>query len=97
MSKSIMSIMQNQKHKDHIIIDYDYKEYICNIHGEKYSYYCKECNMNLCDLCEHNNKHEIIHLKKIVFDKNKILETNSKLKDKIDILKSRIKEMIRKS
>ena len=94
--KVLCPLCQNQKHKDHIIIDYDYKEYICNFHGEKYSYYCKECNMNLCDLCEHNNKHEIIHLKKIVYNKNKILETNSKLKDKIDILKTRIKEMIRK-
>ena len=94
--KDLCPLCQNQKHKDHTIINYDYKAYFCNLHGEKFNFYCKECNMNLCDLCEHNNKHELIHLKQLVIDKNKILETNAKLRFKIDTLKMKVNKIIQK-
>jgi len=82
--KDLCPLCQIQKHKNHTVINYDYKAYFCDLHGEKFTFYCKVCNKNLCDLCEHNNKHELIHLKQLVIDKNKILETNTKLRFKID-------------
>ena len=60
--------------QNHLIIDYNLKDYICYIHGEKYISYCNEYKKNLCDLCglEHDNNHtflyhrEIIKIKKII-------------------------------
>ena len=93
-SKSICPICQYKNHKDHITIDYDSKKYFCNLHGEKYNLYCKDCNMNLCDICNHDESHEIILLKTLMKDKKEILEINEKLKEKIDLLKNEINEII---
>jgi len=44
------------------------KNYLCQIHGERYMSYCEACNENLCDLCEeyHNESHNLIYLNKIM-------------------------------
>lgn len=42
-----------KKHNEnHNIINYDKKNYKCEVHNERYSSYCKTCNKNLCILCE---------------------------------------------
>ena len=58
--------------KDHILIDYELKNYFCNIHGKNYISYCKKCNMNLCLLCEidHTN-HNYNSLTKLITNKKK--------------------------
>ena len=50
--------------------------------------------MNLCDICNHDESHEIILLKTLMKDKKEILEINEKLKEKIDLLKNEINEII---
>ena len=48
---------------DHLIIDYELKNYLCNKHGEKYISYCKDCYKNLCDICLSEHKdHELTFL-----------------------------------
>ena len=94
--KNICLLCQNQNHKEHIVIDYDNKNYFCEFHGEKYNYFCKECNINLCNMCEHDNKHELIYFKKIIRNKNELIETNKILKENIDKLKKDINEIIMK-
>ena len=72
--------------KDHIIIDYDLKNYICKLHGERYTSYCEECEKNICDICEldHNNNHNLIYHRDIL--KNKDNNNINELKIKIDKL-----------
>ena len=79
--------------KSHNIINYDLQFYICDIHNEKYSSYCKKCNKNICAYCgnEHNN-HEIT-LYKIEGKDKKINELNE-LKNKIDKLNKDIENII---
>ena len=36
---------------EHNIIEYELKNYICDIHNEKYIAYCKECKNNKCNEC----------------------------------------------
>ena len=81
--------------KSHNIINYDLKNYICDIHNEKYISYCKNCNKNICIYCsnEHNN-HEV-NLYKIENKDNKIKELEE-LRSKIDNLNEDIKEIINK-
>ena len=59
--KNICPLCESIHDKNHKIIDYDKKNYICINHNEKYISYCNKCKINLCSKCEleHNN-HEII-------------------------------------
>ena len=77
--------------KEHIIIDYELKNYICNVHGEKYIFYSKKNDKNLCDLCipEIDENEEYIYLNKLL--KNKEMDINE-LRIKIDDLKKEINE-----
>ena len=38
--------------KNHNIINYNIKDYICFEHNEAYKYYCSECKKNICSKCE---------------------------------------------
>ena len=85
MCKIDLCPMCKSKHnKNHKIISYNDKEYICNIHNEKYNSYCKECKKNICMKCEreHNN-HERINYGDILPKENNIKE----LKEYIKIIK----------
>ena len=54
-------ICKSKNNKNHKIINYNDKEYICNLHNEKYNSYCKECKKNICMICENNHsEHELI-------------------------------------
>ena len=47
--------------KNHKIINYDQKNYICNIHNKEYNSYCKTCKIDICEFCKiGHKKHEII-------------------------------------
>ena len=48
---------------NHNIINYDYKNYICDVHYDNYIKYCKECNKNICLKCskKHQNHNNIFY------------------------------------
>ena len=55
----LCKLIHNNKH---IIIDYNKKNYICNLHNYSYILYCNKCKLNLCIKCEMNHKnHEKIY------------------------------------
>jgi len=92
---NICPICKSKHNENHILIDYDSKNYIYNVHGEKYISYCKECNANLCDICEieHNKNHNYSSLSRLItHKKNNINE----LRIKIDDLKKEINDIISK-
>ena len=81
--------------KEHIMIDYELKNYICKTHGESYTSYCKLCNINLCRKCElkHAKNHKLINFKDILKNKNTNKYLNE-VRTKIDKLKNDIKYIV---
>ena len=79
--------------KNHIIIEYDKKNIICNIHNDFYVKYCKDCNRNICYKCknEHRN-HNKIDYEDLIENEN----NNKELKEYIDKLDNIIDDIIGK-
>jgi hypothetical protein len=84
--------------KEHIKIDFDDKNYKCDIHKDNYISYCDECNKNLCMLCqnEHDPGHNIIEYRKVIEDKEKIKKDLEEFKKNIDEFDDEIKKIIEK-
>ena len=75
-------------HKDHIVIDYKLKNYLCNKHGEKYISYCKDCYKNLCDICLAAHKEHNLALLIEKITKKDLLNNLKELKIKLNNFKS---------
>ena len=41
-------LCKNNHNKEHSLINYDLRNYICNKHNNMYIAYCKTCNLNIC-------------------------------------------------
>jgi len=59
---NLCPLCKSNHNKAHTIINYDNKNYICEIHNMDYIRYCKSCKLNICMICfkEHKN-HSIIN------------------------------------
>ena len=92
--KNICVECQINHDKNHKIIDYENKNYICYNHYEGYTRYCEDCKMNLCKNCEvdHNNHNTI----NIMPDLDKIENNIKELKENIDIFNNNIEKIINK-
>ena len=88
-------ICKQNHDKAHIIIDYELKNYLCNIHGEKYTSYCSQSLKNLCNLCKlkHDKSHYFINHRDIIKDNQDNIDD---LKVRIDELKKEVNYMIEK-
>ena len=69
-NKNICLLCREKHNKEHIIIDYENKNYICNKHNESYILYCEDCKKNLCMQCqiEHIKNHILILYTNIIPD-----------------------------
>ena len=85
-----------EKHdKNHNIINYEEKNYICSKHNEKYSKYCTDCKINICILCkkEHLNHHSI-YLEEIIQDQEELKPKINELKENINKFQEDINKII---
>lgn len=84
--------------KNHLIIDYELKNFICNIHNERYISFCKDCHQNLCDLCEiaHTKNHVFIYHKDIIKNEDEIKNNLNNLKINVEKFKNEIYSIINK-
>ncbi len=83
--------------KNHIIINYDKRNYECEEHSKSYKSYCKDCKKSLCRICEKNHeKHNILNYKRIISEKDDLTAFLKNLKEKNNKLKNQIKDMIEK-
>ena len=84
--------------KNHIIINYDKRNYECEEHSKSYKSYCKDCKKSLCRICEEKNheKHNILNYKRIISEKDDLTAFLKNLKEKNNKLKNQIKDMIEK-
>ena len=83
--------------KNHNIINYDDKNYICEEHNDKYIAYCKDCKQNICIFCEQNHKNDnIINFGQLIPNIANINNYLKQLKLQKNILTNEIKEIINK-
>ena len=93
-------LCKSKHDKNHLIINYEDKNYICKKHNETFIKYCETCKEDICILCqsEHFN-HNIFDFTKILINKDELLKSSEALKDVIDKFKYKtdiIKETINK-
>jgi len=80
--KNVCTLSESIHDKDHNIIKYEQKEYICEKHNEIHIKYCNTCKINICLSCyDDHNKHEIISYENINPNIDKIKNEIIKLKD----------------
>ena len=75
--------------KNHMINNYDLKDFICKKHNDKYIKFCKNCNLNICLFCQSEHKQHII------IDFGDIIKNNDKL-EQIKIKINKINNFIEK-
>ena len=87
-----------QKHdKKHKIIDYNMKNYFCNIHNDSLISYCKDCKTNLCMVCEIEHKtHNIILYRNIFPNEAQIKQQIEEFRKKVDEFKKIVQNIITK-
>ena len=93
-NNNICPLCKPSHDKNHIIINYDEKYYVCNEHNEKYMLYCEDCNKNLCTLCDGHKNHNRIFFVDVLPKKEEIIEKLKHLKSTIDEFNSEIKVLI---
>ena len=66
---NLCPLCKSKHSNNHKIINYDNKNYICEIHNKEYNKYGKDCKLSICILCfkEHKN-HSIINYEDIVIN-----------------------------
>ena len=70
--KDLCPLCSSNHNKNHKVINYDDKNYICEQHNKSYISYCEDCKENICIYCEQNhNEHNIIAYGKLIPDINK--------------------------
>ena len=90
-NKNLCPLCKSIHEQNHMIINYDDKNYICKKHNDIFIKYCETCNNDLCMICEkEHDKHTIIDFKKIIISKDDLLKINNELNQVIDKFKYRI-------
>ena len=93
---NICPLCKSNHNNNHKIINYNNKNYICEIHNKDYNKYCKECKINICMICfkEHKN-HLIIDYGDIIISNEDNKKEKDKLKEYINKLNNNIDEIIK--
>ena len=94
--KNLCPLCKSSHQKDHNIIKYNKKNFICLEHGENFTSYCKACKKNLCIACEvKHSDNDTMSLGKLFPNKKELDKRISELSESINILKEDIKSIIR--
>ena len=96
---NICPLCVDKHEKNHKIINYDDKNYICYKHNKIYNSYCDTCKNNICLFCEKehkDNKHKIINYIELLPNINKVNDNIKEIKNKIDIFNNIIDDIIKK-
>ena len=95
---NICQICKNNHDKNHKIIDYDDKNYICQKHNEPFIEYCSTHKKDMCMLCQTEHEGDkIIEFKNMLIKKEEMLKSMTDLNElianfkfKINIIKEQI-------
>ena len=90
-------LCKNNHNKEHKIINYDLKNYICNKHNEPFISYCNQCKINICMKCQKDHiKHNMILYGEILPDENELKKRMKELRIVINKFNDNINEIINK-
>ena len=90
-------LCKNNHNKEHDIINYDLKNYICNKHNESFIAYCNKCKINICMKCQKDHiKHNMILYGEILPDENELKNRMKELRKEINKFNNNINEIINK-
>ena len=92
-NKNICKTCKDQHDKNHIIINYNDKNCLCDKHiEEKFIYHCKTCKKDICIICKsEHEQHDLIDFNSIIIKDDDILKTMNDLSDTIEKFKNKIK------
>ena len=91
------SIHDKSHDKNHSIINYDNKNYVCNKHYKNLIQYCIDCNKDMCLSCSNEHKnHKIVLYKDELIDIKNLRNKMNEFKNDIDKLKINIEKIINK-
>ena len=92
---NICVLCRENHNKNHSIIGYEQKNYLCQNHNDLYYKYCYNCKLNICMLCnQSHSNHKLESFENIISDlDNKRIELD-KLKKEIDIFNNNVKKII---
>ena len=100
--KSLCPLCQNIHNKEHHLIDYEEKNFICKKHYESYISYCKNCKSDICVSClKEHHEHNIINygdilpdIKVLEEELNQFKKIMMDYKDYINGIISKLKELL---
>jgi hypothetical protein len=81
--KYLCPLCSSNHNKNHKVINYDDKNYICEQHNKIFMAYCEDCKKNICMYCEQkHNEHNIINYGKLIVEKSKMNDLLNQFLDK---------------
>ena len=81
----------------HKVINYENRNYICEIHNESYISYCNNCKSNICMKCERQHlKHEIISYGSILPEKDELIKRLDNYRNIVSTFNNNINQIIYK-
>ena len=90
-NKNICPLCKSIHNKNHIIINYDDKNYICKLHNDSFTKYCNTCNKDICIICENeHDNHNTIDFRKLLINKNDLIKSKDDLNNIINKYKYKI-------
>ena len=93
-NKNICPLCKTYHDKEHKLINYEDKYYICNMHDENYTSYCEECKINICTSCDRHKNHKRINFLDILPNKNDLIKKMKSLNNFVKMFKSDINNLI---
>ena len=95
---NLCPICEMKHDKNHQIINYDRRNYVCDDHKRSYHSFCKNCKKNMCVLCEkEHSKHKIVYLAKMFkHDKKELTGKLKKIRAIVDTFANDVKMIINK-
>ena len=95
---NICPLCKSSHDKEHQLVNYEDKNYICREHYEYYISYCNDCKKNLCYQCEleHDDTHKTIFYKKVMPNIKEIKNKMNEFRDNINIFNKIIDDSIKK-
>ena len=93
-SKNICLLCKPNHDRNHNIIKYGQKDYICQKHNEALIKYCTNCKSNICFSCEGHDGHTKVDLGDLIPNMEEKKNFLNEMKTVIDSIDSKIKETI---
>ena len=86
---------EEHNNNNHLIINYNQKNYLCSYHNEYYTKYCQDCKSNICSKCYKDHlDHNVESLEEIISDPDNKREELDKIQNEVNIFINNVKRII---